>query len=210
MLSKIQLIISFHSFMKHGFKPKLKHTFLTKGWPWWFASYQSEQQCGSSLPWWKMGYGVCHIVCDPFSPTACPQSVPSSCWKNTGRLVIGIHTIVIGNSLFTEGRKPHLWYTLGHSMMRVRRHIQVPLGQETAYPPKSHQHKAVCILHVSYRASAENITLEFQTVSVRVMPLVLQVWQKCLNCLLNLLWYTQANWIHHIVTEHCFKRQISC
>ena len=139
-----------------------------------------------------------------------PQSVPSSYWKNTRRLVIGIYTIVIGSSLFTKGRKPHLWYTLGQSIMRVRRHIQVPSGQETTYPPKSHQHKAVCILHISHRASAENITLEFQTVSGRVMPLVLQVWQKCLNCLLNLPWHTQANWIHHIVIQHCFKRQISC
>jgi len=42
--------------MKHGFKPKLKRTFLTKGCPWWFTSHQFKQECGSSLPlsWVKM------------------------------------------------------------------------------------------------------------------------------------------------------------
>lgn len=59
--------------------------------------------------------------------------------------------------------------------MRVRSHNRVPTRQETAYPTKSHQHKAVCILYVSHTASAVNIIPEFQTDSGRVMALILQV-----------------------------------
>lgn len=124
--------------MKHGFKSKQKRTPLTKEWPWWFTSHQFEQERGHSLPlsWWKMGYSAHHIVCDPFPFIACPLSVCSSFWKNTWRLATGIYRIVTGSSLFTEGRKPHLWYTLGQSTVSIRRPVQVPLGWEIAYTPR--------------------------------------------------------------------------
>lgn len=111
MLTKMQLISSYCTFLKHRFKSKLKHTFIT-GIPGQSASHEFELECGSSLPQSKTGCGVHQL----YAIHCFLKAVPNSYWKHTRRLATGISTIRAGCFLFSKERKPHLQCMLAQSV----------------------------------------------------------------------------------------------
>lgn len=142
MLTKMQLIISYCTFMKHGFKSKLKHTFITSIPGNLLPMNLNRSVVALSLylgERWAVVY-VTHCFL---------KAVSNSYWKSTRRLATGIYIIGTGHSLFSKERKPHLWCTLGQSAKTYPKSF----GTGNCYRPKSHHHK-VCILHTSHTASA--------------------------------------------------------
>lgn len=147
MLTKMQLIISYCTLVKHGFKSKLKHTFITSI-PGNLLLMNLNRSVVALSLYLSQRWAVVSII---LYVTYCfLKAVSNTYWKNTRRLAAGIYTIGTGRSLFSKEREPHLQCTLGQ---RAKTNPSF-FGTGNCYPPKSHHHKAVCILHTSHTASA--------------------------------------------------------
>lgn len=147
MLTKMQLIISYCTFVKHGFKSKLKHTFITSI-PGNLLLMNLNRSVVSLSLYLSQRWAVVSIIL--YAIHCFLKADPNSYWKNTRRLATGIYTIGTGCSLLSKERKTHLRCTRGQS----KKTYPSSSGTGNSCPPRSHHHKAVCTFHTSHTASA--------------------------------------------------------
>lgn len=112
MLTKMQLIISYCTFLKHGFKSKLKHTLITII-PGNLLLMNSNWSVVALSLYLSQRWAVVSIIL--YVIHCFLKAVPNSYWKYTRRLATGISTIGTGRPLFSKEKKPHLLCTLGQS-----------------------------------------------------------------------------------------------
>lgn len=100
ILTKMQLIISYCTFMKHGFKSKLKHRVITSIPGNLLLMNFNRDVVALSLylsqRWAMVSIILCVIHCFL-------KAVPNSYWKNTRRLATGIYTT--GTFLFSKKKE---------------------------------------------------------------------------------------------------------